>query len=567
MSGGRSAAGAGAVSQDAMGGFASSFLGQAGLQMAAGAAGATAQVPTRGQAFLVDYADRAAPPAILTGTPLPKMGGATVNVNVDTQQVLRRLPRTLYGNNAAVWDGSLLIGSEMVDRLRTAGVSILRFPGGSSADCYHWDGKYPPYAKTMGWHSLSGAWSVDTASYMRLVRELGAIPMLTVNHGYTSYDSTSSDGNVENAARLAEDWVEYCNSPNDGNNPNGGTDWAARRAADGFPTPFGVHYWEVGNESYGSWETGYDPTGETYAANFNVIVDRMKAVDATIQVGLNAQLDKRMQPWTANVLSHPGTADRADFLSVHHYFGWLPNAAAIDYEGTLTKSVEVAQKRTWLDELVAQNTQRTPDDLPYFFGEYNLPIPTNPMHVALVSGLFIAKIIGEIATTGWAAAAYWDVLNGWETTPGVGTGDLGFLSRGQADVPNLTPRPSYYPFFFYTRNFGDRLVTATSSESTLVVYASTFGSGEVGLVLINEAKVPKSARISFEGFTPGAEANVWILAGDSLEAQAVTVNGIPSGSIAGGPTLDLVVPYRTTPKAGELVVDVPALSVTSVVAY
>ena len=35
----------------------------------------------------------------------------------------------------------------------------------------------------------------------------------------------------------AADLVEYCNAPNNGSNPNGGTDWAAVRAQNGHPQP------------------------------------------------------------------------------------------------------------------------------------------------------------------------------------------------------------------------------------------------------------------------------------------------------------------------------------------
>lgn len=40
-------------------------------------------------------------------------------------------------------------------------------------------------------------------------------------------------------------WVEYCNSP------AGSTTLAEARRAAGFPQPFNVNYWGVGNESWG----------------------------------------------------------------------------------------------------------------------------------------------------------------------------------------------------------------------------------------------------------------------------------------------------------------------------
>ena len=51
-------------------------------------------------------------------------------------------------------------------------------------------------------------------------------------------------------AQSAADWVEYMNAEV-GANPNGGKDWAAVRAANGHPRPYGITHWEIGNESGG----------------------------------------------------------------------------------------------------------------------------------------------------------------------------------------------------------------------------------------------------------------------------------------------------------------------------
>ncbi len=115
------------------------------------------------------------------------------------------MPRTLYGNNTAVWNGDTLLSDTTTQRLNTAGISILRFPGGSTSDQYHWDGQYPAYAQAQGWANMSQPWAVSTAEYMKLVQKLGSIPVITANYGYATYDTTATDGNVANAAQLAAD--------------------------------------------------------------------------------------------------------------------------------------------------------------------------------------------------------------------------------------------------------------------------------------------------------------------------------------------------------------------------
>ncbi|HEY7352432.1 MAG TPA: alpha-L-arabinofuranosidase C-terminal domain-containing protein, partial [Terriglobales bacterium] len=54
-------------------------------------------------------------------------------------------------------------------------------------------------------------------------------------------------------------WVEYCNSP------AGSTTLADERAAAGFKEPFNVHYWGVGNES---WGCGGNFTAQEYAIEY-----------------------------------------------------------------------------------------------------------------------------------------------------------------------------------------------------------------------------------------------------------------------------------------------------------
>jgi hypothetical protein len=350
--------------------------------------------------FYREYADRKAPAFVPGGERAPHGAGGAVDVRVASGHVLRSLPRTLYGNNAAVWDGQNLQALALFDRLKAVNVSLLRFPGGSTSDTYHWDGAYPPYAVAQGWDAMSQSWAASTAEYMYVVRRLGAIPLLTANYGAATYDTTASDGNVTNAARLAADWVEYANAPNDGSNPNGGKDWAAQRALDGSPEPFAVRYWEIGNESFGFWESGYDPDGSTYAENFKVIADAMKAVDPSIFIGLVTQVDAPGQPWTATVLSHPGTLERADYLIVHNYFEYFVDPSQISATVLLAQAAQVGERKAWLDDLVAANSSKAPGALPYYLGEYNGTIPDNPLQISLVNGLFISKVLGELASTG-----------------------------------------------------------------------------------------------------------------------------------------------------------------------
>jgi hypothetical protein len=234
----------------------------------------------------------------------------------------------------------------------------------------------------------------------------------------------------------------------------------------------------------------------------------------------------------------------------------------------LASAGQVRELKTALDGLVTSNTTRGPADLPYYMSEYNVTGPTNSLQISLASGLFMAKVLGELVGSGWAAASLWDVLNGYDSPGTYGAGDHGFLSLGQPDVPDLTPRPTYYDFYFFTRNFGDRLLESVSSDPLVTVNASSFTGGGVGVVAVNEAAESRSLSLSITGASFSGQANVWILSGPSLEGSQVTLNGIANGYAAGGPLPESALPYTIAVEtSGATKVDVPGSSVASIVMY
>jgi alpha-N-arabinofuranosidase len=155
------------------------------------------------------------------------------------------------------------IRKELIDRLREIHLPIIRWPGGCFADSYDWRDGVGPVAQRP---RRTNFWEVDhdaarlhdqgkqifepnsfgTNEFMRLCNLTGAQPYLAAN--------------VRSLPPLSFDhWIEYCNAP------RGSTILADLRAAAGFPDPFGVRYWGVGNES---WGCGGSFTPEEYAAEF-----------------------------------------------------------------------------------------------------------------------------------------------------------------------------------------------------------------------------------------------------------------------------------------------------------
>lgn len=141
------------------------------------------------------------------------------------------------------------IRTELVERLKRIHVPVIRWPGGCFADSYDWKDGIGPAAKrpirTNFWETDRDAGRLHekgpqifepnqfgTNEFMRFCRLTQAQPYLAAN--LRSLPALSFD-----------QWVEYCNSP------AGSTTLADMRGEAGFPEPFEVRYWGVGNESWG----------------------------------------------------------------------------------------------------------------------------------------------------------------------------------------------------------------------------------------------------------------------------------------------------------------------------
>jgi alpha-L-arabinofuranosidase len=170
-----------------------------------------------------------------------------------------------YEEAKAKWNYYLPLLSEM-------GPTVIRYPGGLTANNFHWKpGIGPITERDPNFTDVGIPQTFGTDEFLQYCEELGAEAILVVN--------VSTNGKRAGSVQDAADWVEYCNAPNDGANPGGGTDWAAVRAANGHNEPYRVTYWELGNE-----ETY--PGFENYAERVTAYSSAMKAIDPTIVVGV-----------------------------------------------------------------------------------------------------------------------------------------------------------------------------------------------------------------------------------------------------------------------------------------
>src|ERR1051326_6968074 len=227
---------------------------------------------------------------VASAAPAAAAGATTAQVTVNLRQTLSTVSPIAVGVNAAVWDGHLQ-DAVVPGLLRADGVRVMRYPGGSTADNFHWQ------TNTLDDGSSAGTDTFD--QFMKVVQQVGATPIITVNYG---------SGTPEEAAA----WVKYAN----------------------VTKHYHIRYWDIGNEMYGNgtygalWETDKHALGPaSYANNSLQFIKAMKVVDPSIQIGsaLTAPgnwpdgqtSDSSPQPWNDTVL--PIACSAANFVSVHWY--------------------------------------------------------------------------------------------------------------------------------------------------------------------------------------------------------------------------------------------------------
>ena len=197
---------------------------------------------------------------------------------------------------------------DVITGLKAMGMKELRFPGGCYAEVYDWkNGLLEPDRRTPLWPTLYPGHTfllrdtdgvdnheIGINEFMLLCREIGAEPVLTV----PVICSELQDG---------LDWLQYCNGAAD-------TVWGSRRAEAGFPEPFGVRQWCIGNEIYYfGRRMEKDPA---YAAEVTGgFIQAMKAMDPSVYAIVAFCPDR--PEWNRTYLQRVG--DLADGISLHFY--------------------------------------------------------------------------------------------------------------------------------------------------------------------------------------------------------------------------------------------------------
>jgi alpha-L-arabinofuranosidase len=416
---------------------------------------------------------------------------ALIHLNVNATNALRTADGRWFGLNTAIWDGDF-DSVTTSNALEDLNCQILRFPGGSMSDFYHWN--TATRADGYQWDPTKFTNFINVATNARVQA------MITVNYG----TGTSNE---------AAAWVKCANITNH----------------------CGFKYWEIGNECYGSWEADsngvpHDPY--TYAVRAANYIRLMKAADPTIEIGVvatpgegsysnnathfavNPRTGTTNYGWTPVMLATLKNQGVTPDFVVHHYYpeytdgesdplllqasvNWADDAADLrqqiaDYFGSAGTNIEL---------LATENNSNSGDQ--------------GKQSTSIVNALYAADSLGQLMKTEFNSYVWWDLRNGQDYKGNFDASLYGWRSYGDLGIMPPGSGATGYPVYFgmkmmqYLVQSGDTVLDATSDYRLLSAYAGLRTNGCLTLLVINKDAISNfTARIALTNFAPGATATV-----------------------------------------------------------
>ncbi|MFH0757045.1 MAG: carbohydrate-binding protein [Bacteroidota bacterium] len=479
---------------------------------------------------------------------------AMVKVKVQMDSVLKKVPPYLFGNNAVTWENKLPANPTAMNDLYNLNPRVLRWPAGSGSNEYFWNaspGQRPADipAEINPWYGMNTEnWQMSLDEYYALRSAINSNGSICVNYSYARY-GTGPDP-VANAAHLAADWVRY----------------------DKGRTTF----WEIGNENYGSWEKGHiidtelnqdgQPatiSGTLYGQHCRVFIDSMRSAAAEIgaEIKIGVVVFGAENSWTPietnwNEGMMPEVGDLADYLVVHSYFTPYDENSTV---ATILNSHDEAGKI--MKALVADMAEAGHPMLPVAMTEWNIFAVGSMQMVSYISGVHAALVLGEYVLNGYGLAARWDLVNGWNNGD-----DHGMFSTGDEPGVELhNPRPAFFYMYFWQKYMGDRMVaSAVEGANNVVAYASSFSTGECGMVLINKGRTGQIVEVEIDSMEQGRRYYTHTLTGgpDNGDfSRKVFLNGYGTDEEGGGPDEYESIKALACETGGGIRVELPPLGV------
>jgi len=383
-----------------------------------------------------------------------------------TGEVIGKIDHRFFGANLLYWIDTKkdLADDRFKTLLKDLPVTVLRYPGGTVADNFHWktttldNPNRFPY-ETRG--EMANRTTFD--DFMALCARTGAAPLVVVNT-----ESWVLHNDIEGGIKEAADWVRYCKEKN-----------------------YKVPYWAIGNETY--WHPIM--TAREYGALVKRYSQAMKAVDPSIKIGANghwevqqigvkdnfprSQWDSIRQRtlaiakskddadlkaevkanrgaatgeknrWWNNVLEECG--QDIDMLCVH----WYMNIGTVSkVDSKLAELMKFAKAKTGRDYILAMT-------------EYNCNSANEANGWGLAEG--VCRMFNGGATLG----TFWPMRYPGES------GRRSMITTGR----DLSPRYAYQILKLFSDNFGGDIIKCTAAPASNLFMFATKTPEQITLVI------------------------------------------------------------------------------------
>lgn len=357
---------------------------------------------------------------------------------------------------------------------------LLRWPGGTGSDTYHWQFHTQCGKSRKGYASAPA--SSDKSTFDNFMSRV-ALPgdyHVAVTVAYGTDPTCQAGGQPAEAAA----WVAHVRSSH----------WSSR-----------VKYWTVGNEEYGDWEVDLHSKPHDAGSYARAMSGPdgyyalMKAADPNARVGV-VVAGSRGNTWDGTVLSQAPY----DFVELH-YYPQQPGRESDSYLSRQAPADFIAAIAAVRSELAAAGRPGTP----IMVGEVN-SVAYNPgkQSVSMVSALYASQVLVAGIESRLAVDAWWfgdgDAQGcghntSWRLYGFQDWGSYDLVFGDSADqynnctsrdagpiVPEGTLSPSGQSFRLVSEfaRPGERLLYAASGSSDVRAFAATQGGG-YALLLVN----------------------------------------------------------------------------------
>lgn len=421
--------------------------------------------------------------------------GRSVTVQVDPEKKTHQIHQNFLGINLSHFNTTDAIWEvyRLGEKLKSAGVGALRYPGGEETSFFHWrhpgvngyedlwddpstHGTSPGRGKFQSTWVAPEKWDcnetfMDFDEFMAACQELGAEPIVGLNLSSGRKHDRRAEGLEE-----ALDWMRYSRDKG-----------------------YEITYWFLDNEPWNR-EANYEFSGEEYAEDCLYFGRAIKAEFPDVKLIANpspsSNLDKN---WLRRFIDTAGEV--VDYIDMHFYWAWgISNFDHWQEETPLTTDDKWRQPRSHRTygediELIREAcAEAGHPDMGVMVLEWNIaPSRESEIFSQALIAVIQAELLMEFAASGVELTCLWPLL--WQTSRDVWPEQDNFPSIVTA-APPFAPTLSSEMFRLFSTAQGKTVLNSDSSEEdsvTLVVE----GEEEACIYLINKSDLRRRVRVAW----------------------------------------------------------------------